>query len=123
MSDELTAKALEKLLRALGDDADTDEARLQDALDEAEAEICLFLGVETMPETLLPKAVALAACYVQRDTAAASGAKSASFTEGKISGSETYYGPEEYTARAEGILDSLRRWRVARVRGGSSDED
>lgn len=108
----------DRLARTLG--GEPEEARLQDWLEEAEAELLLFLGRDTLPERLDTKLVALAACYARRDSAA--GIRSTSFTEGRISGSETFLTPEDYEAQAVKLLDSLRRWRVVRVRGGGTSE-
>jgi len=119
MTEELLFSALEKLSRKLTIvDLDSDaEALLLDELEDAERTLLLYLRWDELTAPMLSKVVALAALYYQRDTATAtSGAlKSSSYSEDKVSQSESYLGPEDYTAAEQKILDSVAQYREVRV--------
>lgn len=122
----MTAEQMEfasaRLARKLGQEAEGDAAlRMSDALEDAEAEVLLYLGADSLEDGWLAKVVDLAALSYRRDQQAtqAGGLKSQSVTEGSLSQSVTYEGAEDTQRRAAAILASLARYR--RVRCVPSD--
>ena len=104
-----------RLQRKLGlETAEEDVAMLLcDELLDAESEILLYLGADTLEEQFFPKTVELAALYFQRDRRelGESGLRSASYTEGQISQTESYLTPKELRSGAAAVLESLARYR------------
>lgn len=120
MTEELLTTAKERLLRKLGIldlDAEAD-ILLTDELEDAESALLLYLRWDELTAALLSKVVELAALYFHRDSAgASSGAvKSISYTEDKVSQSETYLTAEDYDAAEQTILAGLAKYREVRVR-------
>lgn len=120
MTVELLEAAREKLLRKLSityPDSDTD-ALLDDALEDAECALLLYLHWEELTAVLLSKVVELAALYYRRSAGgAASGAlKSWSYSENQVSQSESYMDAADYAAAEQAILDSLAQYREVRIR-------
>lgn len=119
MTEEMQVVAKDKLLHKLSmeDPDSTAMTLLDEELEDAESDLLLYLGWDTLTATMLPKVVALAALYYQRDTATASGVvKSSSYSEGNVSQSESYLSPEEYIAAEQKILDSVAQYREVRIR-------
>ncbi len=116
MTAELLEQAAERLARRLSLDAQTaeDEAvSLQDALLAAEWEVLLYLGADTLEERFLSKTVELAALLWRRDRweETRAGLKSATYTEGQVSQSESYLSPAEFRSGVAEVLESLARYR------------
>ncbi|MCD8147094.1 MAG: hypothetical protein LUD84_07460 [Clostridiales bacterium] len=113
MTDEVMETLLEQLERKLGLDAPEDDeiALLEDELSDAEGELLLYLGIDELDSGMLHKAVELAALFYRRDVSEAEGRKSSAYSEGQVSQSDTYLGPEEYQEAVADILDSLARYR------------
>lgn len=120
MTTELRTRALERLLRKLAiQDPDADTlALLGDVLEDAESALLLYLRWEELKDVLLSKLVELAALYYRRDTSgAASGpVKSRSYSEDKVSQSETYLSAEDYDAAEQALLTGLAKYREVRVK-------
>ena len=122
MTEEALAILLAKLERKLGLDPDDVEEetvdQLSDALTDAESELLLYLGVCRLKEVFYPKLVELAALLYRRDAADAqqSGAKEVSVTEDGLNQKITYLSPGDYQTQAQGIFNSLARFRQVRVR-------
>lgn len=102
-----------RLQRKLGlEDADGDTVLLlEDELRDAEGELLLFLNRESLPPTLEVKLVELAALYYRRDSQEPAGLKSATYTEGDVSQSESYLTGADFQAEADALLASVRHWR------------
>ena len=120
MTVEMLEVAREKLLRKLSvtvQDSET-EALLADALEAAESALLLYLRWDELTAVMLSKMVELAALYYQRDTVeAASGVlKSSSYSEGRVSQSESYLDAADYAAAEQALLDSLAKYREVRIR-------
>ena len=119
MTEAQHEKAYAKLVRKLEltEQSGDDVARL-DALEEAEGALLLYLRWDEMRDVLLAKLVELAALYYRRDTAGvtSNGVKSSSYTEDKISQSETYLTTGDYTTAEQDILAGLARYREVRMR-------
>lgn len=121
MTSELLTAAKTKLLRKLGlsesPDAATDDL-LTDELESAESALLLYLRWDELSAALLPKAVDLAALYYRRDAAGpASGAlKASSYSEDKVSQSETYLDASDYEVAEAAILAGLAKYREVRIR-------
>lgn len=82
----------------------------------AESEIMLFLNVDTIETRFDNKVVELAENYYRRDNAPSKdGVKSASYSEGKLSQSETYITTDDYNSAINNIFDSIRRYRKVRL--------
>ena len=117
MTEAQHEKAYAKLIRKLKltEQSGDDVARLEDALEEAEGALLLYLRWDEMRDVLLAK---LAALYYRRDTAGVTsgGVKSSSYTEDKISQSETYLTTGDYATAEQDILDGLARYREVRMR-------
>ena len=119
MTEAQHEKAYAKLIRKLEltEQSGDDVARLDDALEEAEGALLLYLRWDEMKDVLLAKLVELAALYYRRDTAGVtSGVKSSSYTEDKISQSETYLTTGDYATAEQDILAGLARYREVRMR-------
>ncbi len=117
MTQERLEDMQERLARRLKlDDADDDLlVMLEDSLTDAEAELLLYLNRETLPEALYPKVQELAAVYARESLAENPTLRSASYSEGDTSQSETYLTGADYQAQADDILESVAHWRL-RVR-------
>jgi hypothetical protein len=119
MTDELLNRLYPRLQRKLGtsglDTSLEEEEQLIGALDRAESELLLYLGVEKLEERFDQKLVELAALYYRRDTADQPDAKSVSVTEGALTQSVTYLSPEERQRQEQAIFASLARYRVVRL--------
>ena len=113
MQAELTA-ALPGLRRALSLGDEADEARLADALEAAEETILRYLNREKLPECARSLLVELAALKYLRGTGADK--KSASYAEGQLSQSESYYSPAEMQAGEAALLGTLAPYRRVRCR-------
>ncbi|MCD7881490.1 MAG: hypothetical protein LUG47_07505 [Clostridiales bacterium] len=115
MTNEQMESSLERLARKLGlDNPEEDVALLlEDELLDAEGELLIYLGVSSLEEQFLYKAVELAALYYQRDRweLEGGGLRSSAYSEGQISQSEQYLSPAELRAGTAEILDSLARYR------------
>lgn len=113
MTEETKAVLLERLETRLGlaDPDETALSQLSEALTEAEEALLLYLNAEELPERFYGYLVKLAAVYYQRDAAETPDVKSASYSEGDVSQSETYLTGEEYQKQAETLLASLARYR------------
>lgn len=120
MDDEMMAAASDKLFRKLTIDAQDSGAVLlaNDALEDAESTLLLYLGRDAITAPMLSTVVALAALYVQRDAAAATtgAVKSSSYSEDKVSQSESYLSPEEFADAEQKILNNLAQYREVRVK-------
>lgn len=97
-----------------------DDAALVAALEDAGADVQLYLGytddewnVDTLPAAIQRKVGQLAALYYQRDVAeiAAAGLSSASYKEGDVQQSESYLSPSDYQDKADRLLATLARYR------------
>lgn len=120
MTVEMLDAAKEKLIRKLSiaaPDSET-EALLEDALEDAECALLLYLRWDEVTTALLPKVVELASLYYQRSIGrAASGAlKSWSYSENQVSQSESYLDAADYAAAEQALLDSLAQYREVRIR-------
>ena len=107
-----------RLLRRLGvtePDEDT-ELLLGDVLTDAESEIASYLGVTEVEERFEPKLLELAALFFRRDRQEleCAGLRSASYSEGQLSQSESYLTPRELRNGVQEILDELARYRRVR---------
>lgn len=110
--DELLARLVRKLrLEDLDEDLLT---LLEDELDDAEAEILLELRMDELEERFFSKLVELAAVYYRQDAVQMGDVKSHTYTEGKVSESETYFTPDEFKQQERAILNSLKRYRQVR---------
>ena len=120
MTETQHEKAYAKLLRKLELTEQESEgvARLEDALEEAEGALLLYLRWDEMKDVLLAKLVELAALYYRRDTAGVTsgGVKSSAYTENQISQSETYLTAGDYATAEQDILAGLARYREVRMR-------
>lgn len=120
MDSAMMEKARDKLYRKLSIAApdSTTTSLINDELEDAESALLLYLGWDTLTATMLPKCVALAALYYQRDTAGTTSGtlKSSSYSEDKVSQSESYLAPEDYIAAEQEILDSVAQYREVRVK-------
>ena len=119
MTSEMLEVAREKLFRKLSFtslDSKT-EALLNDALEDAECALLLYLHWDELTAVLLSKVVELAVLYYQRNTdGAASGAlKSWSYSENQVSQSESYLSVADYAAAEQAIMDSLAQYREVRI--------
>lgn len=83
---------------------------------DAANEIMLELNVNELEERFFPKVVDLAAVrFLQAKSAEKTGFVSSwSFSEGQVSESEKYLTQADYDKQAQGILDSLKRYRQVR---------
>lgn len=110
-----TEQALNRLCRRLGLEQPEEEVLLllEDELLDAECELLLYLGADSLEEQFLSKTVELAALYYQRDRRELEngGLQSASYAEGQISQSERYLTPSEFRSGVAEILESLARYR------------
>lgn len=101
-------------------DASADEL-LTGELEDAQAELLLYLNLDALPEAMSGYAVRLAALFYQRDLQAldgdTAGVKSWNYSEGEQSQSATLWTDEEYRAGVDAILSSLARYRRVKVRG------
>lgn len=113
MTEALLETALTRLQRKLSlTDPDSDEvALLHDELTDAEGELLLYLGREALDETLLSKAIELAALYYQQDRLTEQGYRSRGYSEGQVSQNDSYLTPEQIQEAAEELLQSLARYR------------
>ena len=120
MTEAQHEKAYAKLIRKLEltEQSSGNVARLEDALEEAEVALLLYLRWDEIKDALLAKLVELAALYYRRDTAGVTsgGVKSSSYTEDKISQSETYLTAGDYATAERDILAGLARYREVRMR-------
>lgn len=115
MNGAQTEAALARLCRRLGLEAAEEDTLLllEDELNDAECELLLYLGADSLEEQWLSKAVELAALYYQRDRRELEGGglQAASYTEGQVSQSEQYLTPAAFRAGVAEILESLARYR------------
>lgn len=109
---ELALTRLERKLGLEGPEEDT-VLLLEDELLDAEGELLLYLGADALEDRFLPKAVELAALYYQRDRGeqGTAGLKSAGYTEGQVSQTESYLTPAEFRSGVAEVLESLARYR------------
>lgn len=113
MTDVLLEQAMERLQRKLHlTEPDNDTlAILHDELLDAEGALLLYLGWEALDETLLGKAIELAALYYQQDRMLERGFRSRGYSEGQVSQSDSYLTPGQIQEAAEELLNSLARYR------------
>lgn len=113
MTEALLEAALVRLQRKLSlTDPDTDElALLNDELVDAERELLRYLNWDALDETLLGKAVELAALYYQQDRLTERGYQSRGYSEGQVSQNDSYLTPEQLQEAAEELMHSLARYR------------
>lgn len=120
MTQEFMTEAMGRLLRklAITDPDEATTALLEDELEDAESALLLYLRWEALTEALLSKVVELSALYYRRDTSGASSGqvKSRSYSEDKVSQSETYLSAEDYDRAEQAILTGLAKYREVRVR-------
>lgn len=104
-----------RLLRRLGiEDPDEDTVLLlTDVLSDAQGEIASYLGVQEVEERFDAKVLELAALFFRRDRQEqeSAGLRSASYTEGQLSHSESYLTPKELRGGMQEILEELARYR------------
>lgn len=109
--------ALAGLSRALGLGDEADTARLTDVLCAAEESILRYLNREELPGCAQSLLVELAALkYLRTDSAGAR--KSASYTEGQLSQSESYYTSAEVLEGEAALLRTLAPYRRVACREG-----
>ena len=84
---------------------------LGDELLDAEGELLLYLGWEALDETLMGKAVELAALYYQQDRMMERGYRSRNYSEGQVSQSDSYLTPDQMRETAEELFRGLARYR------------
>ena len=114
---ELNA-ALAGLRRALGLGDEADTARLTDVLCAAEESILRYLNREKLPGCAQSLLIELAALkYLRTDSTGAR--KSASYTEGQLSQSESYYTSAEVLEGEAALLRTLAPYRRVACREGS----
>ena len=113
MTDVQLEQATERLQRKLNlTDPDGDTlALLGDELLDAEGELLLYLGWEALDETLMGKAVELAALYYQHDRMMERGYRSRNYSEGQVSQSDSYLTPDQMRETAEELFRGLARYR------------
>ena len=120
MTETQHEQAYAKLLRKLELTEQDSEgvARLEDALEEAEETLLLYLRRDEVKDALIGKLVELAALYYRRDTAGVTsgGVKSSAYTENEISQSETYLTTGDYATAEQDVLAGLARYREVRMR-------
>ena len=120
MTETQHEKAYAKLLRKLELTEQDSEgvARLEDALEEAEETLLLYLRRDEVKDALIGKLVELAALYYRRDTAGVTsgGVKSSAYTENEISQSELYLTTGDYATAEQDVLAGLARYREVRMR-------
>ena len=120
MTETQHEKAYAKLLRKLELTEQDSEgvARLEDALEEAEETLLLYLRRDEVKDALIGKLVELAALYYRRDTAGVTsgGVKASAYTENEISQSETYLTTGDYATAEQDVLAGLARYREVRMR-------
>lgn len=120
MTETQHEKAYAKLTRKLEltEQGSEDVARLEDALEEAEGTLLLYLRWDEMRDVLIAKLVELAALYYRRDAAGVTsgGVKSSAYTENQISQSETYLTAADHAVAEQAILESLARYREVCVK-------
>lgn len=117
MSNAITAVLLASLAERLG--TDEDDTLTADSLEDAAAEVQLYLGwtddewAGEIPAAIQRKVVQLAALYYRRDSLEADnpGVASTSVTEDKLSQSVTYRSGDSYAAQEAALLQSLARYR------------
>ncbi len=102
--------ALAVLRRSLGGAEDTADDVLTDALTAAEEEILRYLNRDELPTCADSLLIELAALRLLGGQSGA-GTKSASYTEGQISQSESYFTPAELREGARALLDTLAPYR------------
>lgn len=118
--------AVFKLARRLG--VSPDDSALTDALEDAEAELLLYLNREELPAALRSKCVELAAVFYRREADASTGnVKAESYTEGSVSQSQTFQTGAEsasvYANTVNGILSSCARYRLVMLKTGSGEQE
>ncbi len=118
MTETIKEALLSDLTVRLG--LEEDDAALVAALEDAGADVQLYLGytddeweVDTLPAAIQRKVGQLAALYYQRDAAeiAAAGLSSVSYKEGDVQQSESYLSPADYQDKADRLLATLARYR------------
>ena len=118
------AGLLPQLKRKLGEVEENSERDklLLDALEDAAAELKLYLNRDTLPVALEGYLVRIAALLYQRDLQALDGdsigVKSWNYSEQEQSQSETYFSDTDFQNGINAILSSLSRYRVVRLKGG-----
>jgi hypothetical protein len=113
VTDERREALCQRLVRRLNlEEPDEDVlVLLEDELEDAEAELLLYLNRETLPEALYPKVQELAALYARRDLADNPDLCSMSYSEGDTSQSETYLTVKDYRDQEDDLLSSVAHWR------------
>ena len=101
---------LEQRLKLTQPDEDT-VLLLEDFLQDAEAELLLYLNRETLPAAMERKVLELATVYARQTLADNPDLAAASYSEGDIKQSETYLTGKDYQAQASEILVSVAHWR------------
>lgn len=111
----LLAEQLGRRLGLTNEERDQAQDALLDAVDEAALDLSAYLGYlsDPLPETFYGKVIALGAVYYRRTQQEneTDGLKSASYSEGDVSQSETYLTGEAYQQQAERLLSALARYR------------
>lgn len=116
-----------KLARKLG--VETVTPAIEDALDDAEAELLLYLNREELPKALRSKCVELAAVFYRRDTEGgySGNVKSETYTEGSVSQSQTFSTSAEsasaYSNAADDILSGCARYRLVKLKNTPVTEE
>lgn len=108
-----------KLARKLG--VETVTPAIEDALEDSEAELLLYLNREELPAALRSKCVELAAVFYRRDTDTSTGnVKSETYSEGSVSQSQTFSTSAEsasaYSNAADNILSTCARYRLVKLK-------
>ena len=113
MTDERLEAMQGRLVRRLNLEEPDDDVLvlLEDELEDAEAELLLYLNRETLPEALYPKVLELADLYARRDLADNPDLCSMSYSEGDVSRSETYLTGKDYRDQEDDLLSSVAHWR------------
>lgn len=115
MTEALMELAMARLIRKLGLEEPEEEVTLllTDELLDAEGELLLYLGMDSLEEQFLSKAVELAALFYQRDKRELdkTALRSESYSEGQISQSQSYLTPAEFRSGMAEVLESVARYR------------
>lgn len=120
--DTLERDALLSRLKArLGTGDESSDELLKGELEDAQAELLLYLNRDALPEAMSGYVVRLAALFYQRDMQGldgeSAGVKAWSYSEGEQSQSATLLTDGEYRAGVDALLGSLARYRRVKVRG------
>ena len=119
MGDEDKTLLAQQLRQRLNLPEEAELLPLLTAVEEAALEASAYLGylTEPLPEVFYPKVLALAAVFARRERQEqeAAGLKSASYSEGDVSRSESYRTAEEWQDQVKNILSSLAPYRRVRA--------